>query len=210
MGKLIDLTGQKFNRLTVVRRVANDKHNNVQWLCQCECGNRQIFVRTGSLKNSSTKSCGCLHNKIMTKHGHAKRGYCSKTYIIWDNIKQRCNNSNDKGYKNYGGRGIKICEQWKDFINFLEDMGNKPEGMSIDRIDNDGDYCKENCKWSTTKEQIRNRRNTILITINSITKALAEWCEIYQKPYNRTWVRLYNDWSPEEAFELVPRRRNNG
>ena len=208
MGKFIDLTGQKFNRLIVIKRVENSNHGKVRWLCQCSCG-QQTIVKGNNLKNGHTRSCGCLNKEILTKHGHASY-HKSKTYIIWDNIKQRCNNSNDRGYKNYGGRGIKMCEAWQNFENFLKDMGSKPEGMSIDRIDNNGDYCPENCKWSTTKEQIRNRRNTLLITINNITKALGEWCEIYQKPYNRTWVRLYNNWTPEEALELVPRRKSNG
>ncbi len=206
MGKLIDLTGQKFGRLIVIKRVENDNSGHVQWLCQCDCG-EGTMVQGGNLKNSNTKSCGCLHTETITQHGHSSRSIISKIYRIWIQMIQRCTNPNVKNYKNYGGRGIKVCERWRQFENFLQDMGEKPSGLSVDRIDNNGDYCKENCKWSTRKEQNRNTRQNRLITINGITKPLAEWCEIYNLNYKTVCTRIYRGWTSEEALELVPRKK---
>lgn len=212
MGKFIDLTGQRFGRLTVVKRVENNKHGHAKWLCQCECG-KHIIVCGYSLKNNNTKSCGCFKKislyKKNYKHGHSCRKKTSKTYQVWEHMIRRCKNPNVKNYKNYGGRGIKVCEAWLKFENFLQDMGERPEGLSIDRIDNDGNYYKENCKWSTRKEQNRNKRNNILITINGVTKCLVEWCEIFNLKYNMVKSRIYRGWTIDEALEIIPQRKKN-
>ena len=211
MGKFIDLTGQKHGKLTVIRRNGISKDRYIKWLCQCECG-KQTIVRGESLKNGNTKSCGCLQKELLKlnpnslKHGQSSDGI-SRIYKTWENMIERCTNPNHKQYKDYGGRGIKVCEAWIKFNGFFKDMGEKPNGLTLDRINNNGDYCKENCKWSTSKEQARNKTNNILITIDGITKCLAGWCEIYRLNYHTVCWRLNNGWTPEEALEIIPRKK---
>jgi len=209
MGKFVDLTGQKFGRLTVLERVKNDNYGHVRWLCQCEC-NKRTLVKGYNLKSGHTKSCGCLMRELKKEkfyiHGHNCRNNPSRTYRTWDHMIQRCTNPNCWFYKHYGGRGIRVYKRWLKFENFLQDMGERPENMTLDRVDNNGDYCPENCQWSTQKRQCRNTRSNKLITINGITRCLSEWCEIYQKPYNTVLCRIIRyKWTPEEALELIPR-----
>jgi hypothetical protein len=153
MNRYKDISGKKFNKLTVLEfagKINNKRH--VFWSCKCDCGNI-VTVRGDSLRLGATKSCGCFRGSIK-KHGMAY----SLTYRSWINMKQRCSNKNNIGYSRYGGRGIKVCDRWlESFENFLEDMGKRPNGMSIDRIDNDDNYEPDNCKWSTSKEQSNNQ-----------------------------------------------------
>ncbi len=210
MGKFIDLTGQKFGRLTVIKRVENTDDGRIKWLCLCECG-KKIIVQAGSLKGGNTKSCGCFHKEQAKnanyKHGHSSNGIISHTYITWIQIIQRCTNPKRIDYKNYGGRGIKICEAWMKFEGFLQDMGERPSNTSIDRVNNNGNYCKENCKWSTRKEQQRNKRDNKSITIGDETKCIAGWCEELGLRYHTVITRLRRGWSDEEALEIVSRKQ---
>jgi len=139
-------------------------------------------------------------------HGHSLQNNKTSTYQIWKSMIKRCSNSNDRYYANYGGRGIKVCHRWKKFENFLKDMGEKPNGMTLDRIDNNGHYCMENCRWATRKQQMRNTRRNRLITINNKTKCLSEWCEELCLNYHRTKKRLNRGWPVEEAFDIVPHK----
>lgn len=162
MGRKIDLTGKTFSRLLVIEDTyERNKNGHVIWLCKCDCGNI-TKVESHCLKNGNTQSCGCLHKETITKHGHTSyNNKNSKIYFVWGSMKSRCLDKNHPRYKDYGGRGITICEKWLQFTGFLEDMGIKPRGLSIDRIDNEGNYELSNCKWSTSKQQANNRRDNI-------------------------------------------------
>lgn len=213
MSKFIDLVGKRFGMLTIIKRVNNDKCGNLRWLCSCDCGKEKI-IRGGSLKSGDTKSCECLSKEKtierQTTHGHWIGGNASKIYNAWCHMIQRCTNVDDIGYKNYGGRGIKVCKRWRSFPNFLEDMGEPPtKKHSIHRIDNEGDYNKDNCEWATKKQQARNRRNNHLITFNGKTQCVSELAEETRIPYNTLWARIYKlGWSVEKALTTPVRKRS--
>lgn len=164
MYKFTDITGKRFGRLVVIERAANTKKGSAKWLCLCDCG-KETIVRTSSLNNGGTKSCGCLQREHMTALGYARKKYDSNSrlYHIWQSMKQRCLNSNHRRYNDYGGRGITVCEEWKNSFQVFYDwaMANGyKENLSIDRIDNDKGYSPDNCQWATMKEQRNNRRDS--------------------------------------------------
>lgn len=156
MGRIKDLTGKKFGNLTVLNDTGKrGKSYNVIWNCLCDCGNEHE-VNSGNLRSGMVKSCGCLNHKATNKsHGM----YKTPTYNSWVSMKVRCNRKKNDNYHRYGGRGIKVCERWMVFENFFADMGERPEGMTLDRIDNDGNYEQSNCKWSTKQEQRINQND---------------------------------------------------
>src|SRR6516162_1801432 len=181
MTKLIDLTGRKFGRWTVLGRAHNSIAGQTRWRCQCSCGKCGI-VQGASLKRPSGGSCGCANIDATvarsTKHGHATNGI-SPTYHTWAGMKSRCTNPLHKNYSLYGGRGIIVCERWlNSFEAFLADMGEKPAKKSLDRINNDGPYSPENCRWASQKQQCRNSKINRLITCNGVTKTIIEWSEL--------------------------------
>ena len=150
MDKFISMSGKKFGRLTVSSREKNNVRGDARWLCLCDCGNKK------SLRQNMTKSCGCITKEFPNNKTHGMSD--TPTYQSWEGLKQRCSNPKDKKWKYYGGRGISFCARWDKFENFLSDMGVKPEGLTIDRINNDGNYCPGNCQWATYKQQANNQR----------------------------------------------------
>lgn len=160
--RLIDLTGRTFGRLTVVGRASNDGRGKARWMCRCTCS-ELVIVKGDNLRNGHTQSCGCLSVETTklrsTSHGHASHtAGASPTYRTWSAMIRRCTNQNAVQWPYYGGRGITVCERWRTFENFLTDMGERPAGKTIDRINVDGDYEPENCRWATAIEQNRNQR----------------------------------------------------
>lgn len=191
--------GDVFGRLTLLE----DKTSKTV-KCQCTCGTI-ITVLYRDLKSGHTKSCGCLIRELITvrntKHKNSIRNNITPEYISWANMMTRCSNPSVPNYEYYGGRGISVCERWKDFSLFLEDMGLRPEGTSLDRIDTNLDYYKENCRWATKKEQMRNTRNNKFLELDGQIKTLAEWVEIYKTRYVPVLKRLRRGWELKRALE---------
>jgi len=176
--KIFLSVGQKFGKLTVTHPASGFS------TCLCECG-ASSTVKNCRLISGNTTSCGCTKRNVLgdsrRRHGRSNSrltGYKDRTYGIWQAMKDRCTNSNRKDWHNYGGRGILVCDEWKDsFEAFVQDMGNAPEGKTIDRIDVNGSYTKENCRWITLAEQSANQRKSIRYTIDGVTKTVNGWAK---------------------------------
>lgn len=195
-----DLTGQTFGRLTVVKYAGKQGHNHI-WHCRCECGVEKL-VQAANLKSGGTKSCGCLAHEVWSAANQTHGCTGSLTHTSWCSMKERCYRKNHHAYHNYGGRGIEVCARWKDsFENFLADMGERPSSKhSIEREDNDGNYCPTNCVWKTRKEQARNKRNNRMLTHDGKTQCLAAWVEELEISRYVLRGRLNRGWSVERAL----------
>ena len=211
MSKRIDLTGQKFERLKVIR-YAGTKKGCALWECQCKCG-KKIITKGKYLRNGDTKSCGCLIKELAiermkqrnTTHGMRN----TRLYAIWHGMKQRTLEQTNKAYENYGGRGIEICEEWKNFEKFKQWAlkNGYEDGLTIDREDNNGDYCPENCRWATYKTQANNRSNNVLIEYNGETKTVSQWAEEKGIRNDTLRLRLKRRWSIAKALETPARKK---
>ena len=206
MTKMIQIdNGQRFGRYQVIERVAN-YDCRPHYKCKCDCGNERV-VSGKYLRKGLSKSCGCFgaeqRKLASTKHGHSPRKGHSKEYTSWCNMKNRCYDVKNKQYADYGGRGIIVCDRWlNSFENFLQDMGIKPKkGYSLERIDNNGNYCPENCKWATPLEQGRNQRTNINVTYQGETKCIAEWAEKTGISYGKLHYRITNGKDISKCFE---------
>lgn len=203
-----DLSGHHFGKLTVISVVENSIAGKRKWLCKCECGNTSV-VFGGNLTRGHTTSCGChrdanyktmnlTHGATANKMGD-KSAYPS-SYKIWCNMRQRCYNHDSKVYHYYGGRGITVCDRWHEYENFVADMGERPKGLSLDRIDNDGPYSPENCRWTDMKTQQGNKSNAHLITYQGETKSIAEWVEHLGISRGKLHNRIFRGWDIDRAF----------
>ena len=205
-----EITGQRFNRLTAVERRGSNKRGEAVWLFRCDCGNDTLLVTSVAI-SGRTKSCGCLGSELrvlqMTKHGFAGS---IPEYATWASMRKRCNNQRCTDYANYGGRGITVCARWDDFLLFLADMGPRPPGTSIDRIDNNGNYEPGNCRWATTSEQNANRRphkNALWLEHNGERKTLRDWARVVGINYKTLSARLTHGWPADKALTTPARSR---
>ena len=197
--------GQIFGRLTIVSEAGKVANGAVLWNCQCTCGNTK-HIRGSDLNSGRVNSCGCLLAE--TKATHYLRAFrthgmtASSTYIVWHNLKARCSNPNEDSYHRYGGRGISYDPEWEKFENFLADMGEKPAGLSLDRIDNNGNYCKANCRWVSMKVQSSNTSKSVRVLFAGKEYTLQELADMSGQTKGQLAQRLRNSWPLEEAVHL--------
>lgn len=173
-------------------------------LCRCDCG-KELAVRRDHLISGNSQSCGCS----LLRHGHASKGSVTRTWNSWYNMRSRCTYSNHPQWGDYGGRGIKVCSRWMKFENFLEDMGECPDGLTIERLDNDRGYEPGNCAWKTRTVQGRNKRNNRRFTILGTSGCLSELCEHFHISPKVVDCRLRYGWTPEKAFTAPLRVRRS-
>lgn len=198
-----NVIGEKYGRLTIIGELEHNGRSR-KVIVKCECQISTIkSVLLSSLKNGETKSCGCWSRESAklraTTHGMTKH----PLYRIWAGIIKRCTNPKNHAYKNYGGRNIIVCEEWRKFENFYADMHKTYKaGLSIDRIDNDKGYSKDNCQWATNAQQVRNRRMTIFITMNGETKCVKDWATQTNVDYKKSIVRIHKGESPYLIFNI--------
>lgn len=197
----IDIIGMRFGRLKVISfDNLYTKHKEKLYTCECDCGNITYVIK-GSLVYGYTKSCGCIHSAVVSKNFSTHKMSGTKIYRVWKAMKKRCQNPKDARYQDWGGRGIIVCEKWKTFEGFYKDMGSTyKEGLSIDRINVNSNYCKENCKWSTTDEQANNKRNTIVVTYKGENGTLRDMCRRLNLSYGNAYMRIRRGHSVEEAL----------
>ena len=216
MPKFIDLTDKRYNKFIVIK-FHEFRNLKTFWMCKCDCG-KEISVRADSLKEGKIKSCGCWSFEkerynpsfVLKEIYNIKEASESREYKTWKNIKERCYNKKCKHYHSYGGRDIKVCDKWiENFQAFYEDMGLKPKGKSLDRIDNNGDYSPENCRWATPKEQCNNKRFNVHLTINGETKTITEWSRITGVIFATILTRHRRGLSPEECISTKSFTRNH-
>ena len=212
MGKFVDMTGQRYGKLVAIKRVPIPEHiksRSAWWLFKCDCG-KEVEINSLHVRNGHIKSCGCWQRERLTTHGMTNTILFGK----WNRMLERCRNKNRRDYKNYGGRGIRVCDEWKNnfmsFYNWAIDSGYK-EGLTIDRIDTNGNYEPSNCRWATPKEQANNRRTSVFLTYNGETHTVSQWAEIQHIPRDTLDRRMRRcGWSVEKALTTpVKRQKNN-
>ncbi|PZR92039.1 MAG: hypothetical protein DI537_14535 [Stutzerimonas stutzeri] len=215
-----DITGQRFGRLMALAPTALRSRNSVVWRFECDCG--EVAEKAlNEITTGKVTSCGCLRSEMSTDKIAAIRGLGAlatvthgktntATYRIWRGMIQRCRNPKSKDYANYGGRGIKVCDRWVDsFEAFLEDMGERPAGLQIERDDNDGHYEPANCRWATIIEQSRNKRSNRLIAHAGKTQTIKQWAHELGVSHQAIGYRLRQGWSVRDAL-TTPFNHANG
>lgn len=203
--RMTDISGQKFGRLTVIKPDGRYNSGNIKWLCLCDCGN-YTHTSTAALKKGQSKSCGCYVSERMIKMNTKHGGFGTRLYEIWRQMHRRCYGENTKAYKDYGARGITICDEWKEFEAFKEWAlkNGYSEHLTIDRIDVNGNYCPGNCRWATMKEQANNKRNSHFVECFGERKTISEWADIYGVNQVKLWDRLSrHNWNLESALRAL-------
>lgn len=215
-----NFTGRIFGRLTVERLDSMAKGRS-HWVCLCECG-RSLIVSGNHLQRGHTKSCGCYHLDVITKHGVSKDRARRSTltgdaalkalaYTSWQCMRSRCNHPGHYGFHNYGGRGISVCDRWNSFLLFLEDVGLPPSlEHTIERNGNNGDYCPGNCSWATRKEQANNRRDNHPVTIDGVTRTISEWADAAGLRYHCLLSRIRHGVTGTALLQPSQYRARNG
>ena len=204
MSVLIDLTGKRYGSLTVEKIAVDEPGKKKKWLCKCDCGN-EIIVTSSNLVSGRTSSCKICGKKRLSEKNKKHGMTSTKLYGVWNSIKTRCTNTNSKSYKDYGARGIRICEEWKESSNFFEwalANGYK-NGLEIDRIDVNGNYEPSNCRWVAREQNSNNKRNNKYIEYNGETKTLAEWSRYFDVNYKNLSRNLIKGYSFDEAVKRI-------
>lgn len=202
--------GERHGRLVALERVGQDAWRAALWRFKCDCGNRDYVARPDQVRRGLILSCGCHKSEVHAErmrsrstHGFTRRGLLLNEYRSWQGMNARCNNPNAPNYEWYGGRGIKVCEKWGDFRAFLMDMGFKPAAhYSIGRIDNDGHYCPENCRWETPKQQSRNQKTNVLVNFDGQSMCLQDACDRAGILRNVVEARLRRGWTTDRALSV--------
>lgn len=209
MRKIEGLVGNTFGRWTVIAETPERKDGSIMYLCRCSCGTERA-IRGNLLKRGLTFSCGCYRHEVVTKGGNAP--YKDEFFSSYVNMRQRCENPKSPEYRNYGGRGIKVCDEWRDnYESFREwaKANNYRKGLSIDRIDCNGDYTPENCRWATSKQQARNKRNTLWVKFRGELMSLADAAELSGIGYDALRSRLRKGWTEDKLFAPINGKRSN-
>lgn len=205
MPPLKDLTGQRFGKLVVIRRAENI-HRKAAWLCKCDCGNEKV-VQSWNLVKGCTKSCGCLTYEVDHKTSITHGQSYTRLYTVWIGMKQRCYYKKHKHYADYGGRGIRVCDEWvnsfADFYEWANENGYN-DSLTIDRIDSNGDYSPENCRWATYRTQNNNTRSNHFLTLNDETHTIGEWSKITGLPRTTIYNRIKRGWTTEDTLTKTP------
>lgn len=203
---LIDLTGLRFSRWTAIERRGQTKKRMALWFCQCDCGNTGL-VSSGNLRRGHSTSCGCAHIDSITSHNKTR----TPEYAAWSMMKSRCYRKNDISYPRYGALGIKVCDRWlNSFENFLADMGERPSAEhSLDRIDSQGNYGPNNCRWSDITTQDNNRRSNRLVSLNGKTQTVTQWARELGIASNTVFSRLSRGWTDELALTTPARKKSD-
>ena len=212
--------GDRFGRLVILRerkiKTGSDWRSiRIRYECRCDCGTI-LKLEEGYRLISHKQSCGCLQRERASEsakkkrtHGFASNGNRIPEYMTWIRMRRRCENPLSQDYPNYGARGIRVCSRWKDFINFLEDMGRRPsKGYSIDRKDNDGNYTPKNCRWASIKQQNRNKRSIHKLTIDGVTKGIADWADESGVHLETIRSRIVRGWTDARKIVFGPLRQN--
>ena len=194
-----DITGIKYGKLTVVKPIGKNKENRVLWLAICDCGNETKAYKN-QLDSKARTHCGCESKNGIAQKTHGFRYH--PLYSVWSSMIRRCESTSDKNYRHYGGRGIKVCERWRGSPDlFFSDMGIRPKGASIDRIDTNGNYEPNNCRWATSKQQARNKRNTVFIEYGGEKKSIAEWADQKGVKHQTMYMRYRRGYTNEEIID---------
>ncbi len=203
--RIIIAPGQRFGRLEALRPSAS-KGGLSQWVVRCECGT-ELIAAASKMHRGDKLSCGCLQRDMVRKHGAASGGQRSPEYSVWAKMRRRCSSKTDDRYADYGGRGIVVCARWQDsFENFYEDMGPRPNGTQLDRIDNDGNYEPGNCRWATRKVQQNNMRANRVLEFDGKRKTMSEWAGHIGVPYSLIQSRIQRGWPVGEALTSPNRK----